>query len=60
MIISVASGKGSAGKTTIAAAFVSLAENVELVDWCVDAAECIACNKGTRRGTRETKKPKER
>lgn len=39
MIISVASGKGGTGKTTIAAAFATLAKNKVMVDCDVDAPD---------------------
>jgi MinD superfamily P-loop ATPase len=39
MIISVASGKGGTGKTSLVAAFASLAENKVLCDADVDAAD---------------------
>lgn len=38
----IISGKGGTGKTTITAAFASLAENAVLADCDVDAPDCIS------------------
>ena len=44
MIISIASGKGGAGKTTIAAAFAALAKIKVIVNSDVDAVVDYPCN----------------